>query len=178
MYQALISEIAKNKEIIKQSFDEVNKKMSPSELLKSSDKKGISGDGSEVTDMLKKAFSENIIKNKEEGMQREAEVLQELKEKFPEEGGFKIEQEVYLRDEDGKIVKDPVTGEARRIDFVVTKDGEVVESIEVTSQTADKTAQIAKEDRIRECGGNYIKDSNGNLVEIPSDVKTKIERRD
>ena len=85
---------------------------------------------------------------------------------------------MYLRDENGEIVKDPVTGEARRIDFVVVKDGKVVDSVEVTSKTADKTEQTAKEDRIRENGGNYIKTTDGDLVRIPDDLKTRIERRD
>jgi hypothetical protein len=70
-----------------------------------------------------------------------------------------------------------LSGEARRIDFVVAKDGKVVDSIEVTSKTVDKTDQMDKEQHIREAGGNYIKDSNGNLVEIPPDVQTRIERR-
>ncbi len=48
----------------------------------------------------------------------------------------------------------------------------------MTSQTADKTEQTAKENRIRENGGNYIKDKDGNLIEIPADVQTRIERRD
>lgn len=117
------------------------------------------------------------IQNKQDGLRREKEVEEELKEKYPEEEGYEILSEVYLRDENGKIVKDPVTGEARRIDFVVVKDGKVVDSIEVTSKTADKTDQTAKENRIRENGGNYIKDSNGNLIEIPSSVQTRIERR-
>ena len=98
--------------------------------------------------------------------------------KYPENKGYKIESETYLRNKDGNIVKDDKTGEARRIDFVVTKDGKAVDSIEVTSKTADKTEQSAKEDRIRENGGNYIKDSNGDLIEIPKDVHTRIERRD
>ena len=85
---------------------------------------------------------------------------------------------MYLRDQDGNIVKDPETGEARRIDFVVTKNGKVVDSIEVTSKSADKTEQIAKEQRIRENGGNYIRDSEGTLIEIPKNVNTRIERRD
>lgn len=37
----------------------------------------------------------------------------------------------------------------------------------MTSATADKFAQIAKEARIRQNGGNYIKLSDGKLVEIP-----------
>lgn len=118
------------------------------------------------------------IQNKIDGLRREAEVENELRDKYPESEGYKTESEVYLRDKDGNIVKDPETGEARRIDFVVVKDGKAVESIEVTSKTADKTAQSAKEDRIRDAGGNYIKDSNGNLIEIPADVTTRIERRD
>ena len=118
------------------------------------------------------------IQNKIDGLQREADVLEELNKKYPEDKGCRIESEVYLRDENGNIVKDPVTGEARRIDFVVVKDGRVIDSIEVTSKTADKTEQSAKEDRIRENGGNYIKDSEGNLVKIPDDIKTRIERRE
>lgn len=118
------------------------------------------------------------IQNKIDGLQREADALEELKEKYLEDEGYKVESEVYLRDENGNIVKDPVTGEARRIDFVVVKDGKVVDSVEVTSKTANKTEQSAKEDRIRESGGNYIRDSDGNLAKIPDDVKTIIERRD
>ena len=118
------------------------------------------------------------IQNKIDGIRREKEVEMELKEKYPESEGYSIEQEVYLRDADGNIVKDQETGKARRIDFAVVKDGEVVDTIEVTSNTASKEAQSAKEERIRESGGNYIKDSNGDIVNIPETVKTRIERRD
>lgn len=118
------------------------------------------------------------IQNKIDGLQREAEVRGELEKKYPAEEGYEIVSEVYLRDEDGNIVKDPETGQARRIDFVVVKDGKVVDSIEVTSKTADKTEQIAKEERIRDNGGNYIRDNNGNLIRIPDNVQTRVERRD
>lgn len=118
------------------------------------------------------------IQNKIDGLQREAEVKKELEEKYPPEEGYKIISEAYLRDADGNIVKDPETGKARRVDFVVVKGGKVVDSIEVTSQTADKKDQLAKESRIRECGGNYVCDNNGNLIEIPSSVHTRVERRD
>lgn len=117
------------------------------------------------------------IKNKTDGLAREKEVAEELEKKYPKEEGYEIISEAYLRDKDGNIVRDPETGEARRIDFVVVKDGKVVDSVEVTSKTADKTAQNAKEKRIRDAGGNYIRDNNGNLVEIPSSVQTRIERR-
>ena len=115
-------------------------------------------------------FQEGILPNKEEVLRREAEVEEEL-------DGYEIVSEAYLRDCEGKIVRDPETGEARRIDFVVVKDGKVVDSIEVTSETADKTGQTAKEERIREAGGNYIRTSDGSLAKYPDDLHTTIERR-
>ena len=118
------------------------------------------------------------IKNKMDGLAREKEVFEELNSKYPPEKGYQIVSEVYLREKEGNIVKDTVTGEARRVDFMVVKDGKVIDSIEVTSKTADKSEQLAKEERIRDNGGNYIRDNNGNLVEIPSTVHTHIERRD
>ena len=122
-------------------------------------------------------FQEGILPNKEEGLRREAEVEKELEKKYPESEGYEIVSEAYLRDSEGKIVRDPETGEARRIDFVVVKDGQVVDSIEVTSETADKTDQTAKEERIRDAGGNYIRTSDGSLAKYPNDLHTTIERR-
>ncbi|MCM1192155.1 MAG: hypothetical protein NC123_04095 [Butyrivibrio sp.] len=119
-----------------------------------------------------------ILKNKQNGLDREKEVGEELKKKYPPEEGYQIIREVYLRNKDGDIVKDDKTDTARRIDYVVVKDGKVVDSIEVTSKTADKSEQTAREDRIRDAGGNYIKDKNGDLVEMPSTVHTRIERRE
>ena len=122
-------------------------------------------------------FQEGILPNKEEGLRREAEVEEELEKKYPESEGYEIVSEAYLRDSEGKIVRDPETGEKRRIDFVVVKDGQVVDSIEVTSETADKTSQTAKEERIRDAGGNYIRTSDGSLAKYPNDLHTTIERR-
>lgn len=120
---------------------------------------------------------EQIEKNREDGANREEKAYNELKQEYPEEEGYKVEREQYLRDKDGNIVKDPETGEARRIDFTASKDGKVVKSIEVTSETAPKDAQIAKEERIREAGGNFIKDRDtGQLVEIPKDTQTEVRR--
>jgi hypothetical protein len=122
-------------------------------------------------------YHEGLIGNKEEGLRREAEVEEDLKKKYLESDGYEIVKEAYLRDSEGKIVKDPETGTARRIDFVVVKDGQVVDSIEVTSETADKREQTAKENRIREAGGNYIKTADGSLAKFPENIHTQIERR-
>ena len=143
-----------------------------------SEKKGNPEDG--VMTEEKPDVSENSdpIKNKQDGLRREKEVYEELKEKYPKEDGYSILAERYLRDKDGNIVKDPETGQARRLDYVVLdKDGNVVATVEVTSKTADKSEQMAKEDRIRDNGGNYIMDKEGNLHKIPDTVKTNIERR-
>lgn len=118
------------------------------------------------------------IQNKKDGLEREKQVAEELKEQYPSESGYNIVPEATLRDRDGNVVKDPETDSYRRIDFVVIKDGKVVDSVEVTSMNVDKRAQMSKEDRIRENGGNYIKDSNGNLAEMPSSIHTRIERRE
>ena len=121
--------------------------------------------------------SENIIPNTEKGLEREHQVEKELQEKYPESEGYEIVSEAYLRDSEGRIVKDPETGTARRVDFVVTKDGKVVDSIEVTSETCDKTAQMEKEQRVREAGGNYIETDDGSLAKYPDNLQTRIERK-
>ena len=54
-----------------------------------------------------------------------------------------------------------------------------MDSVEVTSKTAPKDAQSAKEERIRENGGNYVKDpETGEFIRMPDSVHTRIERRD
>ena len=118
------------------------------------------------------------IQNKIDGLRREAEIQAELEKQYPIKRGYAIVPEAYLRDAYGNIAKDPVTGTARRVDFVVVKDGNVIDSIEVTSKTADKTEQLAKETRIRNTGGNYIYDADGNLDAYPDNVRTRVERRD
>ena len=118
------------------------------------------------------------IKNKKDGLRREKEVETELQKCYPESEGYSIQKEKLLRNADGKKAIDPETGTGRRIDFVVDKDGNIVDSIEVTSKTALKDNQMAKEARIRENGGNYIRLDNGKLVEIPKEITTRIVRKE
>ena len=162
----------------KKDIVENNKSLVESPLARQVENININHSESEHYDRPIVTEVREAIKNKIDGLAREAEVANELEKQYPEKEGFQVISETYLRDKDGNIVKDPETGEARRVDFMVVKDGKVIDSIEVTSKTADKTEQSAKEERIRESGGNYIRDNNGNLVEIPSTVHTRIERRD
>jgi RHS repeat-associated protein len=102
-------------------------------------------------------FGLSVADNAAAGDRREAQRLRELKRQFP---GDSVQAEQYLRGADGKIKIDRLTGEARRLDFVViSKDGtRIRRAEEVTSLSATKTAQAAKEGRIRAAGGVYIRD--------------------
>ena len=116
--------------------------------------------------------------NRLDGAAREGAVAGELEKTYLESDGCHIQDQCTLRDEAGRTVLDPISGESRRLDFVVVKDGQVVKSLEVTSETADKTAQIAKENRIREVGGNFILDrTTGKLVSFAPGVRTEVTRR-
>lgn len=172
-------------ENIKNSIDKVSNNYNPDKMLEknkfesSFDKVGKETKKYNPDRMIENNYEKvesNGVKNKEEGCKREDIVENKLKEIYNEKDGYNIEREQYLRDENGNIVKDPQKNEARRLDFVVFKGDKIVDMVEVTSLTADKTNQIAKEQRIREVGGNYIKNFNGNLVKIPNNMNTRIER--
>lgn len=116
-----------------------------------------------------------VVKNKREGTRREEKVAEQLQKDNP---NASVQREQLLRDCDGCKVKDPVTGTGRRVDDVVIEDGKVIDSVEVTSQTANKSAQIAKENRIREAGGTFIRDRETKELVDLSEVPTRIIRED
>jgi hypothetical protein len=107
-----------------------------------------------------------------------------LEKTYPKEQGYNIESEIPLRNQDGTLARDPVMQEAsglegtRRLDFVVIKDGQVIRSVEVTSESAPKDLQMAKEERIRATGGNFVLDrTTGELVPFAPTVRTEVIRR-
>ncbi|HCM43678.1 MAG: Rhs-related transmembrane protein, YD repeat protein [Candidatus Kaiserbacteria bacterium GW2011_GWC2_49_12] len=119
--------------------------------------------------------ADNMLRNAISGARREAQFGSDLAKQFPDAS---IQREVYLRNADGTIAKDPFTGEGRRIDFAVIQNGRVQGLHEVTSQTADKATQTLKEDSIRQAGGTFIKDrQTGNLINA-SQTKTQLNRVD
>lgn len=122
--------------------------------------------------------AEQIRSNYEAGKAREAAVKGELEEQYPASEGYEVLSERTLVDSEGRTVVDPETGTRRRVDFVVVKDGEVIDMVEVTSESAPKAEQLEKGRRIRESGGTYVKHpETGELIEIPEDVQTRVERR-
>lgn len=116
-----------------------------------------------------------IRANQKAGAAREA-VEQEILEKA--NPGASVQGQQFLRDSQGKIVKDPVTGQGRKIDHVVIKDKQAIDVVETTSQTANKGAQIRKEERIRNSGGTFVKDrTTKELIDV-SKTPTRISRHD
>lgn len=124
----------------------------------------VAGSGGNVKKSPTDAKRDQVKKNKRDGMRREKETEQELVEKYPDAS---VQREQYLRDKDGKILKDPLTGEARRVDHVVIKDWKVIDMVETTSTSADKAGQMAKENRIFDSGGKFLRDrSTGQTVPV------------
>lgn len=112
------------------------------------------------------------IANKCAGIRREAAARRVLSGKYPNE---RIQSETYLLDRNGRRAIDPQTGKGRRVDFVLfSRDGHT-RRFEVTSQRADKRAQLAREQRIqaqrrsgsRRTGPVYVRDrATGKLVPV------------
>lgn len=112
--------------------------------------------------------------NKVSGDAREAVELKDLQAKYP---NTSVQRERYLRTADGKIARDPLTGEGRRIDFAVIENGKAEKMVETTSETANKIAQSAKEARIRDAGGTFIRDrATRKLIDV-SKVPTELSRK-
>src|SRR5262249_30828027 len=116
-----------------------------------------------------------------EGLRREAERSAELT-RMTEPGqlgqGASVQAERYLVDASGNKLIDPKTGEGRRIDFAVVRNRQVLYLEEVTSLTASKTGQAAKEARIRQANPNvHIVDQNTGAILPVTGIPTELHRR-
>ncbi|EAS1759918.1 type IV secretion protein Rhs, partial [Salmonella enterica] len=115
----------------------------------------------------------DCIPNKVAGDNREAKLLKRLQSIF---GKGNVLSQRHLRNAQGKMVGlvDDVVQEGRKgsriLDFVVkTKDG--WKGIEVTSKTASKVAQSAKEEIIRASGGGFVRHPvTKELIELSDDI--------
>lgn len=120
--------------------------------------------------------SAQMATNRQQGKLREQKTEQELRNEHP---NASIQREQYLRDAEGKIAKDPRTGEARRVDHVVVDDGKVIRKVETTGMDVRKIEQLQKEERIIESGGRYIRDrETGKLLPVDEvEIGREIVRR-
>jgi hypothetical protein len=120
-------------------------------------------------DLIMQSVQDNAVA----GSRREREVRADLQAQYP---NGSVQDQQYLRDRNGNIVIDPLTGTARRLDHVVIVDGKVVDVVETTSLTAEKTQLLRHEDQVRSNGGSYIRDRDtGELFKVPS--ISRVERR-
>jgi hypothetical protein len=105
--------------------------------------------------------------------------MADLQAKYP---NARIQRQVYLRTADGERAKDPLTGEARRVDFVVIEDApdgpRVVDMVETTSPSAAKDVQNRKEQRIREASEIYVRDRQEDCLLSACDIETRFDRRE
>lgn len=113
------------------------------------------------------------------GLRREAAAERILAQRYPSE---RIQSETYLLNRTGRRAIDPKTRTSRRIDYVMFSGGKVSRRFEVTSQRADKVAQLAKERRILTLRQNgtprrgplYVRDRQSGLLTtvrpVPSEV--------
>lgn len=121
------------------------------------------------------AKAAQLAVNREKGKARERITEEELRQQYP---GASVQREQYLRDKDGNVAKDFLTGTGRRIDHVVVDHGAVVKKVETTSAEASKDAQIAKERRIMNEGGTFIRDrESGSLIDS-GDQPSEVIRRE
>jgi hypothetical protein len=93
-----------------------------------------------------------------------------------------VQSKTFLLNRNGTKARDPRSGKGRRVDFVLFARGTATKRYEISSQFADKRAQIARELRILNLRKNgqsrtdpvYVRDrETGELVPIgrrPSEV--------
>jgi len=97
-----------------------------------------------------------LAENAITGASRQAKGVEQLVTANP---GKRVQTETYLRTADGKRAKDPLSGEMRRVDAAVIdpKTGTAATK-EITGPGVNKTAQAAKEQRIIDSGGTFVRD--------------------
>jgi RHS repeat-associated protein len=103
--------------------------------------------------VVRAARRETLQRSAREGARRQREVMEQLRKENP---NASVQNERYLRNADGDIVRDS-SGTARRVDHAVIENGRA-RTIETTSLTADKGLQMQKEQEIINRGGTYIRD--------------------
>jgi hypothetical protein len=107
---------------------------------------------------------------------REIRLQKKLESMFGKEN---VLAERTLVDAAGNRVIDPITGEGRRIHFIILDNSGVAKySVEATSRNQvsidGKRDQILKEDSIRDLGGTYVvHPQSGRLIDI-SAVQTRV----
>jgi RHS repeat-associated protein len=105
-----------------------------------------------------KGYGRNIRQNAADGKRREQSATDKLKQENPEGNVF---EQRMLRDAKGAKLKDPISGQGRKVDnAVIDKSTGAAKTYEVTGPKVDKAKQEGKELRIfrDNPGGVYVRD--------------------
>jgi hypothetical protein len=121
-----------------------------------------------------KATAKVVAENAKAGAEREVKTAAELKAENP---GKVVQDERMLRNDEGKKVVDPVSGEGRRVDHaVIDREANTAKTYETTGMNVDKTEQLAKEQRIRDAGGTFIRDKETKKL-VPVEGVSTVKRQ-
>ena len=157
------------------TFDQIQERIGDNGQLKNANPEAITD--SNASPIETRQSEVQIAQNREDGMRREAQVFDSLNIAYPESDGYRILEERYLLNENGEFASDPETGERRRLDFVVADgNGEACRVLEVTSPVAPKELQSAKESRIRDSGGTFVRDPETQRLVDVAKIQTEIIR--
>jgi hypothetical protein len=132
---------------------------------------------SKATTTLEREAVERIgvLDNAAAGTRREAQTAAELATENP---GKVVQGQRTLRNAEGKKVVDPVTGEGRRVDHaVIDREANTAKTFETTGQNVSKEEQLAKEQRVREAGGKFVRDKETQQM-VPVEGVSEVRRQD
>jgi hypothetical protein len=112
-----------------------------------------------------------VTKNLTDGLKREAKTAEMLNP------GMVVQGQRDLRDATGARVIDPVTGTGRRVDHaVIDRSANTAKTYETTGPNVNKSAQIDKEQRVRDAGGTFIRDKETRQL-VPVQEKSEVIRQ-
>lgn len=115
---------------------------------------------------------EQIGINRETGDLRELEELAHLQKLYP---NATILRRKTLFDADRNKIIDSVDSKGRQLDFVVVENNKVLDVVETTGFAVPKSSQIAREDRIRTAGGQFVIGLDNQLIHVP--YLSRVSRR-
>jgi len=110
---------------------------------------------------IRAARAIGIRNNATDGLRRQELAFAEMQRRHP---NAEIIAEAMLRDRAGNVVRTSTGG--RRLDLVAVENGRVITRVEVTSPSRDKFAQLTREERVRDAGGNFVRGRDGTLHDI------------
>ena len=154
------------------------------ETIKNGSLESLKAQNEEYAEKINAEKIEQIGKNREDGANREELAHKELQREFPEDEGFKIEREQYLRDHNENIVKKafqqalevlPVTDQ-RVIIHLNPDDIEVIQASLGEEELKEKGWLLSKDDLLERGGCRVTTESSSVDYSLASRVDLIFEK--